>query len=126
MRGNPAFENLPGKRKGEQAIFLGADLVESAFFGQLILLWMLISGCASAGFNLLNRVVVHSADRLNVSLVLSLSILPVNGGMILGPLISSFLAVPDIRGVYPAAIALNLIALADLILASRLPMPGKV
>ncbi len=78
-----------------------------------------------AGFALLYRVIVRSAARLNVALVLSLAILPVNGGMILGPVIGSFLAVPAIRDVYPAAMVLNLIALAVLILASRLRTPGK-
>jgi len=98
---------------------------EAGNFSQLILLWMLISGCASAGFTLLYRVIASSAARLNVALVLSLAILPVNGGMILGPVIGSFLAVPVIRGVYPAAMVLNLIALAVLILATRLPIPGE-
>ena len=98
---------------------------EAGNFSQLLFLWMLISGCASAGFALLYRVVVISAARLSVELVLSLAILPVNGGMILGPVIGSFLALPDIRSVYPAAMTLNLLALASLIIASRLPIPGE-
>jgi MFS family permease len=98
---------------------------EAGDISQLIILWMLISGCASAGFALLYRVVVRSAARLSVGLVLSLAILPVNGGMVLGPVIGSILALPEIRGVYPAASALNLLALGVLILASRLPEPGK-
>jgi len=123
-----------GKRFGEWGALLtmvlsGALLsilpAEANNFSQLLLLWMLISGCASTGFTLLYRVIVRSSARLNLALVLSLAILPVNGGMILGPVIGSILAVPAIREVYPAAMALNLIALVVLILASRLPIPGK-
>ena len=128
-----ALTNI-GRKTGEWGalliVVLGGALLsilpaEAENSSQLIFVWMLISGCASAGFTLLYRVIVRSAARLNVALVLSLAILPVNGGMILGPVIGSFLAVPVIRGVYPAAMALNLIALSVLILASRLPIPGE-
>lgn len=91
---------------------------------QLLLLWAVISGLIATGFTLLIRLVGRSAARVSVPLALSLAILPVNGGMILGPVMGSLLSRPHIFQVYPAAAVFNLLGLAVLVVAALLPPPG--
>lgn len=88
----------------------------------LALLWALLNGLAIAGFALLFQELQRSAEGLDARLVLSLAILPVNGGMILGPVTGSFLARPESAAVYPAAGALVALGLVSLLVASLLPV----
>lgn len=91
---------------------------------QLALLWAMIVSLATAGFSRLFRLVAHSTAQASVALVLSLAILPVNGGMILGPVVGSYVSSPNVEQVYPVAALFCLLGLGALILARWLPAPG--
>lgn len=124
----------PTKRMGEwkalvliiSAGSLGAFLAaEAKTYTQLFLLWMAINGLAVTGFSLLYNRIVSSSENLDVKQVLSLAVLPVSGGMILGPVIGTFITGQGTGLIFMAAMWVNLLALVSILLASRCPIPTE-